>query len=571
MAENPVRRDALSKENDSLREENARLQRAIAEMQAKLREPEEIIRAIREGEVDAFVVEGKEEEEIYAVTHYATVYRDLVEESLPFGVWLADRDGKLIYVSRQFLDCTNTDLQEMREKGQFHFLPEETRRAFAGQRARCMEIGAPFNFEYDISCADGTKRAIWTYGILGMSHDGEPCWAGINLDVTEQKLVKEELRLKAEQLKETDRRKDEFLALLGHELRNPMAVIQHGLYVLGESNTDQAKFRQIMQSIMGQVSHLGRLVDDLLDISRISRGTIELRKQRVDLAKIVQQSVASVQSLIDAERHDLAVSLPAEPVWLHADPMRVEQILANLLSNAAKYTEPGGTIRLTATLEDASIVIHVTDNGIGIPQEMLPRVFDLFVQSDRTLDRSQGGLGIGLSVVRTLVALHAGSVTVRSDGPGCGSEFTVRLPVPSQPLPDSDAPQPQTASEQRGSKVRILLAEDSNDLAQILKMTLETWGHDVYVTEDGPSTLEAYRTVRPDVVLLDVGLPGMDGYEVTRRIRENELGNRPVLVAVTGYGQASDRARSQAAGFDHHLVKPADLDALQQILADVGV
>jgi PAS domain S-box-containing protein len=561
--------DDLRQQNEALREENARLQAVISTVHDSLREPEEIIRAIREGEIDALVVSAQGQEEIYAVQRYASVYRQLVEESLPYGVWLADEHGKLIHVSRQFLEWVQTDLEQMQAKGQFHFLPEEEQRVFAERWQHCLATSQPCDFEYTIHRTDGAKRIIWTHGIRTSSHDGTPCWAGINLDVTEHKFVREELRRKAKQLEEVDRRKDEFLALLGHELRNPLAVIHHGLHLLETKASDPATLPKALRPMLNQLNHLRRLVDDLLDVSRISRGTIELRKQHVELGTVVHNAIASVRTLLESEQKRIVLSLPQVPVFLEADPVRIEQVFANLLSNAIKFTHATGLIEITATPQNGSVEVQVKDDGIGIAPEALATVFDMFVRSDLALDRSRGGLGIGLSLVRNLVEMHGGDVTAHSEGAGKGSEFVLRLPISASQAEQSPPPREEPASTVRKDRVRVLMAEDSMELAEVLGMVLESWGYEVIATHDGPSTVEASRVHAPDVVLLDVGLPGLDGYEVARRVRAHQ-GPQPLLVAVTGYGQQMDRARSSAAGFDYHLVKPADMAELQQILARVG-
>jgi PAS domain S-box-containing protein len=560
---------ALQREIAALREDNVRLQRTVEEVKSRLSEPEEIIRAIREGEVEALVVQEQGQEEIYAVQRYESVYRELVEHSLPYGVWLADAAGRLVYVSRQFLQWMETDLAEMREKGQFHFLPEEYRQRFAEHWEACRENGMPCTFEYTVKRSDGSERRIWTHGIRTQLYGGTPCWAGINLDVTEQRQIEGELREKARALEVADRRKDEFLALLGHELRNPMAVIQHGLHLIRETRGEEATFGQIMNAVTNQVTHLNRLVDDLLDIARINRGTVALRKQRVLLGTAVHNAIGAVRRLIESKNHQLSVSLPPVPIWLDADPTRLEQVLANLLNNAAKYTWPGGNIELSAVLEGERVAIHLKDSGVGISPDVLPNIFEPFVQAERGLDRSLGGLGIGLTVVRNLVELHGGSVEARSDGPDHGSEFIVRLPVAATGGTEVGDPG-ETGSEGPVSdaSLRILLVEDSADLAQLLRMALAGWGHEIHVAHDGAGALATLRTHGADVVLLDIGLPEIDGYEVARRIRELQSDQQPLLVAVTGYGQERDRQRSEQAGFDHHLVKPVDLEQLRQILAE---
>jgi two-component system CheB/CheR fusion protein len=328
---------------------------------------------------------------------------------------------------------------------------------------------------------------------------------------------------------------------------------------------------QHAQDLMArQLHHLTQMVDDLLDVSRITRGKIELRKVPKELNRLIQHAVDSVRPLLEAQGHELVLALSTEPVRLEVDPTRVEQVLQNLLSNAAKYTERGGRIEVSAGREDSDAVVIVRDNGIGIPQELLPRVFDLFTQADRSLDRSQGGLGIGLTLVRRLIEMHGGSVTARSDGPGKGSEFVVRLPA---------LPQQQTVeiyhTPEHGTPavpimpLRILVVDDNVDAARSLAMLLGLWGHEVQVAHDGPAALAAVQQVAPAVVLLDIGLPGMDGYQVARRLRESLGRHGTKLVAVTGYGQDEDRTRALEAGFDLHMVKPVDPAALQRLLAEV--
>jgi two-component system CheB/CheR fusion protein len=324
-----------------------------------------------------------------------------------------------------------------------------------------------------------------------------------------------------------------------------------------------------------QVQHLVRLVDDLLEVSRVTRGKIELRKERVELAAIVQSALETSRPLIEEAGHDLTVSLPSEPVYLEADPTRLAQVFLNLLNNAAKYTDPGGRIWLTAELAGNEVLVRVRDTGIGIPADMLPRVFDLFTQADRTLERSQGGLGIGLSLVRSLVEMHGGTVAAHSDGPGKGSEFIVRLPLllPGEQGEWSTVGHGVVAGAllgaPRSTLGRILVVDDNCDAADSLGLLLEYLGHEVQVAHDGPSALAASRTQRPAVVLLDIGMPGMDGYEVARELRARPELEGLVLIALTGWGQEEDRQRTRAAGFDHHLLKPVDLAAIQGLLASL--
>jgi CheY-like chemotaxis protein/two-component sensor histidine kinase len=354
--------------------------------------------------------------------------------------------------------------------------------------------------------------------------------------------------------------------MLAHELRNPLAPIRNGLQILRltKGNTDGAAERalEIMEE---QTHHLTRLVEDLLDVSRITRGKIELRKEPVDLAVAMGHAAESVRPLAEARRHDFTVLPPPGPIMLAADPTRLEQVLVNLLNNAVKYTKPGGQISLTAGREGEGVVIRVRDTGVGISADLLPHIFDLFTQAQRTLDRSEGGLGIGLTMVNRLVGLHGGSVEAHSTGPDQGSEFVVRLPA--LPAPPQGA-RPAAPTEQvSGGGRRILIVEDVVQVAQMLGMLLQVWGYDSRVAHDGPTGLVAFRTYQPDVVLCDIGLPGMSGYDVAGMMREEPRQTRPLLVAVTGYGGEEDRRRSHEAGFDFHMTKPVDPAALEKLLA----
>lgn len=380
--------------------------------------------------------------------------------------------------------------------------------------------------------------------------------------------LEHELRRRADDLAEEARRKDEFLAMLAHELRNPLAPMHNAVQIIRSSCGSNRTVEQAGDIVDRQVQHMVRLVDDLLDMSRISQGKVQLRKERIDLASVVVRAVESARPLIDSRKHELTLSVVPTPVWLEGDPTRLVQIVGNLLNNAAKYTDAGGQVWLTAAREGDEAVVRVRDNGIGIRAELLPRIFDLFVQSDRTLDRSEGGLGIGLTLVRSLVELHGGQVTVSSDGPGQGSEFVVRLPAlpvsatTLQPDLPADAAHPIPPSARR----RILIVDDNVDSAVSLALLLRLKLHDVRVAHDGRAALQEARSYRPEIIFLDIGLPGMDGYEVARGLRQGNGEERMVLVAMTGYGQDEDRRRSQEAGFDGHLVKPVDLTVLEELL-----
>jgi PAS domain S-box-containing protein len=367
-----------------------------------------------------------------------------------------------------------------------------------------------------------------------------------------------------------NRAKDEFLAMLGHELRNPLAPTLHALEVLRAKGDDPAARGWAAEMLERQARHMARLVDDLLDISRITRGKIELRPEPVELAEVVRRAVESCRLPIEDRRHRLSLAFPPEPLWVEADPARLEQVLSNLLNNAAKYTPPGGAIALATERQGAEVVITVTDDGAGIPPEMLGRIFDLFHQVDPSLARSQGGLGIGLTLVRRLVEMHGGSVEARSEGRGRGSAFVIRLPLldapPAGAAARRPAPEP-AASRPPGAPRRVLVVEDNVDSATALAELLRLWGHEVRVAHDGVTGLEEARAFAPDLVLLDIGLPGMDGYEVALALRAAPAFAATRLVALTGYGQERDHLRSREVGIDRHVTKPIDLAELRELLA----
>jgi signal transduction histidine kinase len=372
-------------------------------------------------------------------------------------------------------------------------------------------------------------------------------------------------------VREADRRKDEFLATLAHELRNPLAPIRNALYLLRSDATPAPAREQAREMMERQLHHLVRLVDDLLDVSRVMRGKVDLRKERVDVAAAAARAVETAQPLIDARRHTLTVNVPPDPVWVEADPVRLAQVVGNLLTNAGKYTDTGGRLMLTVEDTGGEAVIRVRDTGIGIARDMLSKVFDLFVQAETAADRTQGGLGIGLTLVQRLVELHGGTVQAHSEGPGRGSEFVVRLPLLDQDagrgtrdeaktgLPASLAPHPSCLPR------RVLVVDDHADAADSLAMLLRAQGHAVRVARNGPDAVAAVTTDPPEVILLDLGMPGMDGFEVARQVR-NGHGRGVFLVALTGWGQEEDRRRTREAGFDHHLTKPADPDELRALL-----
>lgn len=369
-----------------------------------------------------------------------------------------------------------------------------------------------------------------------------------------------------ELLREQDKRKDEFLATLAHELRNPLAPVRNGLQILKVAgNGEQGqKIRDMMER---QLGHMVRLIDDLMDVSRITRGRVELRRERVELRTLVDSALEASRPLVEAAGHALAVRVP-KGIYLDADPTRMAQVIANLLNNSAKYTPEGGRITLTAERQGELVLLRVTDTGVGIPAEMLPQVFDMFTQVGRTLDRSQGGLGIGLTLVRRLVEMHGGTVDVESPGPGQGTTFTLCLPV-AGPIEPARPIAADGAEGQPPRRLRILVVDDNIDGAESLAMLLRLSGHETLTAHTGPEALATARSFQPDLIFLDIGLPGMDGYEVATRLRTEER-PRSVLVALTGWGSEEDRRRSKKVGFDHHLTKPVDSEELDKLLGQLA-
>ena len=413
----------------------------------------------------------------------------------------------------------------------------------------------------------GAVKYIRALGGTAYAIDGSPIqFDGITVDVTAQRRDQDRLLAIADELRDQDRRKDEFLATLAHELRNPLAPIRTGLQLLRVS-TDEAQGRRTREMMERQLGHLVHMVDDLLDISRVTLGKITLVKETVGVRTLLESALETVRPLVDAQHHTLALEVPDDTMLLAVDPTRIAQVIANLVSNAAKYTPPHGHITVAAARDAATqeVVLSVTDTGIGIPSEMLPRVFEMFMQLGQSIDRSQGGLGLGLTLVRRLVEMHGGTVAAHSPGLGKGSTFVVRLPV----VETAPASRPDVATTAASAALRILVVDDNLDGAETLAMLLELGGHQTHLAHSGPAAVEAAIAFRPQIVFLDIGLPGFDGYEVAKRLRANHTLARPFLVAVTGWGAEEDRQRAMAAGFDRHLVKPIDAARINELIASV--
>jgi two-component system CheB/CheR fusion protein len=411
---------------------------------------------------------------------------------------------------------------------------------------------------------DGNDFVVHSQEVINRgAKGGRTAVLAIQRDVTERQHL-------VEALQQADRRKDEFLALLAHELRNPLAPIRNAAEIMRIAEHDPKRVSKARDVLERQVGHLSRIVDDLIDVTRIVEKKIELRKERVALSSVVETALETCRSMVEECKHDLTVNVVPEALYIDADPVRISQVLVNLLQNAAKYTDPGGKIWLSATSErPTQVEIHVRDTGIGIRRELLPHIFDMFTQGGRAPEHGRGGLGVGLTLVRSLVEMHGGEAEARSDGPGKGSEFIVRLPRAKEPT--TKLPLPRSPVEKSKIKpLRIVVVDDSEDQLESLGMLLQVLGHHVRLAHDGPEALRVTSEFKPDVALVDIGLPGMNGYEVAQRLRQGEHGRDMLIVAQTGWGQDTDRKRSQDAGFDYHLVKPVAVEALEGILRQAG-
>jgi PAS domain S-box-containing protein len=490
-------------------------------------------------------------------------FRLLVEGVKDYAIFMLDPEGRVVTWNAGAENIKGYAAAEILGQHFSRFYPPE--RVAQGWPAYELEVARKegrFEDEGWRVRKDGTL--FWANVVITALYDQQKRlygFAKVTRDLTDRQRV--------HALEEAGRQVNEFLAMLGHELRNPLAPIRNAVSLL-RSSTLNAEMTEWARSVIErQVEHLTRLVDDLLDVSRITRGKITLRREPLEMSAVVDGAVDSCRALIEARNHTLEILLSAEPLHVEGDLTRLCQVVLNLLNNAAKYTPEGGRIRLAVAREDEQVVIRVQDTGIGISADLLPRVFDLFTQGDSSLDRSEGGLGIGLTLVRRLVEMHGGSVEACSEGPGRGSEFTVRLPRLAAPLQAKgvkDAERPQPAGP-----LRVLVVDDHRDAAESLVILLRLWGHEVQSAHDGPTALAMAAAYRPDAVLLDIGLPGMNGYEVAERLQELPGWGNVMLVALTGYGQEEDRRRSRAAGFDRHLIKPVDPASLRRLLAPAPV
>ena len=483
-----------------------------------------------------------------------------LSEMIPSIVWIANADGTVTYVNRRGLEYYGiTEEERVRGGAGFVLHPEDRERCLT-EWQRHLREGRDFEIEARSRRHDGTYRWFVTRAVPFRNVDGTILsWFGVTMDIHEQREMQEALR-------QADRRKDEFLATLAHELRNPLAPIRNALHIMRLRADDPPTMEQARLIMERQLGQMVRLVDDLLDVGRITRGKLGLRKERVELANVIKNAVDTTRPVIESAGHQLTLSLPALPIQLDADPVRLAQVLSNLLNNAAKYMDRGGHIWVNVVRGERDVVVSVRDQGIGIPAEALPTIFDMFMQVEESLEKSRGGLGIGLTLARQLVEMHGGSIEAHSEGSGRGAEFRVRLPVVPV-LAAVDAPRDEESQLDPAVRFRILVADDNIDAAESMGMMLRLMGNDVRVVRDGQQAIEETAVFRPDLALLDIGMPGLNGYEVARFIRHQRWGEQIVLVALTGWGQEEDKRKAAEAGFDHHFTKPVSPADIANLMA----
>ncbi len=538
-----------------------------AESYTALETPDEQLRSVstlqqKASSFEAAVAQRRETQK--ALRRQEEELSDFLENAAE-GLHKVGPDGRILWANRAELELLGYTAEEYvgHRIAEFHEDPEVIEDILA-----CLMRGETVsNRAARLRTRDGSIRYVLIHA-NGYWEDGQFVHSRcFTRDVTERMRLEDELRKRLAEQAEADHRKDEFLAMLGHELRNPLSPIVTALQVMRLRSDDPETMARAREVIERQTQRMTRLVDELLDVSRIMQGKVELREENVSLASVVQGAFEQARRMIDERGHHLVLDLPAEPISLRADPARLEQVLANLLLNAAKYTDVGGRIVLTATRDRNEVRISVRDNGIGLSPESREQIFELFVQGPDPLKRAGGGLGVGLTLVRRLVRLHGGTVEAGSDGPGRGSEFVVRLPLRTPPAVSRPvAASSGGAKEAAAAARRILVVDDNEDAAEGLTDYLRAVGHQVRMAFDGATALEEARRHRPEVVFLDIAMPKMDGYEIARLLRADEDLSACTLVALTGFGQESDRQLAREAGFDHHLVKPIDLEKVRKLL-----
>ena len=484
-------------------------------------------------------------------------------EAVRGTVWTNDATGRMTGAQPGWAALTGQSYGEYQDYGWTNAVHPDDVQPTIDAWAASVHARSTFTFEHRVRRgSDGQWRTFAVKAVPLVDDAGAILeWVGIHTDVTDARSAESALR-------EADHRKDVFIATLAHELRNPLAPVRNALQVARSANATDAQRRWSHEVIDRQVRQMALLLDDLLDVSRITRGTLQLRRERVELAAVVDLAIETARPLIDARRHTLTVELPDTPVFLDADALRLAQVLSNLLNNAAKYSEPNGRIELHAGRSDGVLRLEVADSGIGIESEMLPNIFEMFSQSVHAIERAEGGLGIGLALVKGLVALHGGTVEAESAGRGAGSTFIVTLPCERAGSPATLAG-PEDLPRAAISR-RILVVDDNADSAESLALMLQLQGHETRSAHEGEQAIEIATRFRPHVVLLDIGMPRLNGYETAQRLRTGESNHPVTLVAVTGWGQVEDRKRAMAAGFDHHLVKPVDPSMISALLASLS-
>ena len=537
-----------------------RLLRAEVEwLRSRMKEPEATLDAIRSGEVDAFVVLENEEERVYTLRSPEPPFRLMVEE-MKEGAATLDAGGTILYANRRLADQLAIPSSAVRGASLLEFLPPDQSARVQG----LLEGTSGGHAEVVMRRRDGSTFPA-SIAVNAFREGEVAAFCAVITDLTEQKRHAEVAAAEAA-WRAADRRKDEFLAILAHELRNPLAAIGHAIQILQQLGPPEPTLVRARDVIDRQVGHVARIVDDLLDVSRIVSGKIQIFRDHVDLSALVERTVEMEKAKFTARGRNLSVSLTPDPVWVDADPTRLQQVISNLLDNAQKFTAESGHVFVSLRKDGGQAIVSVRDDGVGIPPELIGHVFDLFAQANRSRGQNPSGLGLGLTLVRRLIELHGGSVSVRSDGKGRGSEFLVSLPTvesakESVPAP-AHAPRTPAVSERR----RVLVVEDHVDSAEGLAALLRLEDHEVRIVADGLQALSSCRDYRPDLILLDLGLPGMDGFETGRQLRAL-LGDDVVIVALTGYGQEDDRRRSIEAGIDHHVLKPLRIGALDRFLS----
>jgi PAS domain S-box-containing protein len=488
-------------------------------------------------------------------------------DAIPQLAWIAQPNGHIDWYNSRWYEYTGATPAEMQGWGWQKVHDPEVLPAVNKRWNETLATGSPFEMVFPLRGADGVFRHFLTRVMPFRDAKGAVIrWFGTNTDISEQQKTQDELRLVAAKLSEADRRKDEFLATLAHELRNPLAPIRTGLEVMKMVRDDPALLEEVRSTMERQTNQLVALVDDLLDVSRITQGKLQLRTCRVKLADVLRSAVEASRPIIDEANHQLTVTIPEEPIELEADPHRLAQIFSNLLNNAAKYTPEGGQIGVRAERHSGRVVLAVSDTGIGIPAEMLDRVFQMFTQIERPVERGYTGLGIGLTLVKSLVAMHGGSVEVHSGGENQGSEFRVFLPIINEPDSQLIAKASNHNRAAGPDSRRVLVVDDNVDAARTLSIVVKVLGSEVRIANDGKEAIALAAEFLPDLILMDIGMPVMNGYEAARHIRQQPWGKAITLVALTGWGQDEDRARTKEAGFNHHLVKPADPVEIRKFL-----